>query len=98
MPRRSAKRKPWYAEPDLETYFGVADEIYEAIVAKRDLGRETAEADFMAGSPGLTLADLQKEYVAAAKEWADANGAPWPPYLPWAEERRLQERQRRQET
>lgn len=76
---------PW-SVVDFETYFGVADEIHEAIVAKRDLTKESTAADFMAGSPGCTLADLESKYVQAARLWAEANGAPWPPYLPWAEE------------
>lgn len=83
MPRRT---DPW-SVIDFETYFGVADEIYPAIVAKRDLNKETTTADFMTGiSPGCSLADLEPRYVAAAKAWADQNNAPWPPYLPWAEE------------
>jgi hypothetical protein len=68
------------------TYFNVADEIYDAIRARRDMKVPSSAADFMAGTPGMTLADLEPSFVKSAKEWAKQNNAPWPPYLPWAEE------------
>lgn len=81
---------PWPV--DFWTYFGCADEMYPAIVAKRDLSKETTQVDFMVGSPGLTFADLEPKFVESAKAWAETHGAPWPPYLPWAEEYSLDHR------
>lgn len=75
-----AKANRWSAT--LETYFGVADEIYDSIVKKQDQTKPFGDIH----TDGLTLADLEDGYVAKAKEWADTNNAPWPPYLPWAEE------------
>ena len=84
MKRVTKKNLRWPVE--FYTYFGCADEVYPAIVAKRDLDVETTAADFMVGTPGCTFADLEREFVEAAHRWAEQNGAPWPPYLPWAEE------------
>lgn len=70
-------RYPRPAEMDtahlFESYFGAADEIYEP----------------QGGGPHtftLTLNDLDKRYVAEAREAASRLALPWPPHLPTAED------------
>lgn len=57
-------------------YFNVADEIYESI----------SGPPVTHPFPALTLEDLDQDFVARAREAADAFGLSWPPYLPEAEE------------
>lgn len=68
---------------EFQAYFDVADEIYL-----------TMEDGLPQDKPGpldrgCTLYDLDQDFIDEAKAWADQNGAPWPPYLPWAEETQL---------
>ena len=73
-----------------EEYFGVADEIYQSLVRRPPLDQDVSALEQVGldqlADVGCTLADLDSDAIAAAKRWADANGAPWPPYLPWAED------------
>lgn len=76
-----------------EAYFNVADEIYEGLALtrhrldQRKPGFEQAHlTDREIGY--VTLADLDSDWVATARRFRDEHPeAPWPPYLPWAEER-----------
>jgi len=85
IPARVAAATPAQA---FNAYFGVADEVYEAILSGRPLNEPTL--DFMA--PGLTLADLDNFWVALAQRAATDLDLPWPPYLPAAEEWALDHR------
>jgi len=57
--------------PDIEAYFNCADETFEP---SQFTGYQ------------MTLDDLDEEWVAQAKQEAEREGLPWPPYLPAAEE------------
>lgn len=74
-----SKRYPKPAEMDtalvFESYFGCADEIYDD-----GWGRMPG------GNDPLTLDDLDKRFVAEAREAASRLALPWPPHLPTAEE------------
>lgn len=77
-----------------EAYFGVADEIYESLKQRPPLKQDVpGDKQLGYGSLFLTLADLDTQYVEAARRFVDQYAAdnrgvtpPWPPYLPWAEE------------
>jgi hypothetical protein len=85
------KKNSYWNVADFQTYFNVADEIYETLRKKMD----QTKSGFSIWEAGLTLADLDKGFVKGAKRWADEHGAPWPPYLPWAEEYALDHRELR---
>lgn len=70
-----------------ESYFDVADEIYESVTARAD---QTQESPL---DGPLTLADLDPAVIREARDYADGAGLPWPPYLPAAEEAYLDRRQ-----
>jgi hypothetical protein len=90
------------ADP-FEAYFNVADEIYQGLTEpRRPLDQTKSGLDpANAGLFGpehiyMTLADLDKDWVATARRFVDEyerrttgrsrSAPPWPPYLPWAEE------------
>jgi hypothetical protein len=74
------KTNPW--PETFDTYFGVADEIYESLTKGADQSKPFVDVF----TDGLTLADLEPRFVESARAWAQANDMPWPPYLPAAEE------------
>jgi hypothetical protein len=65
-----------------ETYFNVADEIYESLARSP---RHPLD-DGSSALPPLTLADLDNRWVQQARLAAEKFGLSWPPYLPEAEE------------
>jgi hypothetical protein len=64
-------------EFDFDDYFDLSDELWVY--------------DFGPPVPALTLADFEEDHVTGVFLWAKANGAPWPPFLPWAEEKYLRD-------
>lgn len=66
---------------NFEAYFNVADEIEQTLLRGLPQDQETTEP-----GGGLTLADLDPEWVAQAKQFADERNFPWPPVLWVAEE------------
>lgn len=62
-------------EFEFQDYFDLSDELW----------------CFNDQEPGLVLGDFEEDFVTGVFLWAQANGAPWPPDLPWSEDKYLRD-------